>query len=336
MKFWPVGVARTAEFAVGLTYLVAALLKAQDINGFLPQIYAYQIVESNGALVFIAFVALALETALGVGMVLGTPCRRLVFGLGAAMLCFFTGVILYAWQINGLEDCGCFGKVKFTPPQAIGKNLFMLALTGLAYYGLVWRGSSASPMKGGALRVGIAVCLAAVLCVGVIPQLGLSTPANGASGGGEEAGSSERTDVESGPFAGYVIETEFGQTYDLGKGDYLVALLSMTCDHCMDSVPQLNEFMFDDTLPPLLAICLEPEAGSMAEFRMFTQPQFPMHSLGGNSLSFFPLLEDASAPPRLVYVRDGVSLQSWEEEMPDYETLIGALEGAGFEPQETQ
>ena len=334
MKFWPTGVARAAEVAVGLIYLVAALLKAQDINGFLPQIHAYQIVESNAALVFIAFVALALETGLGVCMVLGTPCRRWIFALGAAMLLFFTGVILYAWLVNGLEDCGCFGKVKFTPPQAIGKNLVMLGLTGLAYYGLVWRESSGTPMKGGVLRVGVAISLAVVLCIGVIPQLGIAAPSEETVPHEEAAaGAPGGAATQSGPFAKYVIEAETGQTYDLGKGDYLVALLSMTCEHCMETVPQLNDFMFDNTLPPLVAICLEPEAGSMEEFRMFTQPQFPMHSLGDKSLLFFPLLEEASAPPRLVYVRDGRSVQSWDEEMPDYETLVGVLADAGFVPQ---
>tara|TARA_R110001592_G_scaffold115846_3_gene316538 strand:- start:1639 stop:1950 length:312 start_codon:yes stop_codon:yes gene_type:complete len=102
----------------------------------------------------------------------------------------------------------------------------------------------------------------------------------------------------------------------------------------MDSVPQLNEFAFDNTLPPLVAICLEPEEGSMAEFKMITQPQFPLFSIGDKGLKFFPLLETASSPPRLVHVRDGVTVQSWDGEMPDYATLVEALSSAGFAQSE--
>ena len=33
-----------------------------------------------------------------------------------------------------------------------------------------------------------------------------------------------------------------------------------------------------------------------------------------------------SAPPRLSYVRDGVALRSWDDTMPDVESLIAAIE----------
>lgn len=325
MKLWPTGVARAAEIIVGVTYLVAAVLKAWNFNGFLPQIHAYQIVESNASLLVVAFVALALETGLGVCLVLGTPWRRLVFGLSTAMLVFFTGVILYAWQVNGLEDCGCFGDVKVTPPQAIGKNVVLIGLTALAWYGLVTH--PAVRVGRAALRGAAALVLALASCLAVIPQLGFTT----SKGGGPEPPATAGPDARTpGPFAAYTVESEYGEVYELGEGEYLVALLSMTCDHCMESVPQLNEFMFDATLPPLVAICLEPEAGSMEEFRMLTQPQFPMLSLGDKSLKFFPLLESAASPPRLVFVRDGASVVSWDEEMPDYDSLMGALAEAGF------
>ena len=292
MTFWPRGAARVAEVGVGITYLVAAVLKAMDFNAFLPQIHAYQIVESTGSLLVVAFTALALETFLGVCMVLGVPWRRVVLGVGAAMLCFFTLVIVYAWQVHGLEDCGCFGKVKVTPPQAIGKNLVLLAFTVLAFYGLVLRAEpSQSPPRRPLLRLGIATVLALIACLAVIPQLGIATPPPPPSQ--DPTDSPSKPPIEAGPFANYVVESEYGDRFELGTGEHLVALLSMTCEHCMESVPQLNEFMFDPTLPPLVAICLEPEEGSMEEFKLLTQPQFPMLSLGDKSLNFFPLLETA-------------------------------------------
>lgn len=70
----------------------------------------------------------------------------------------------------------------------------------------------------------------------------------------------------------------------------------------------------------------------MEEFTMMTQPQFPLHSLGDKMLDFFPLLEDAPAPPRLVHVRDGTTVQGWDgDQIPDIDTLISALKTAGYE-----
>jgi len=335
MTFWPRGAARIAEVGVGITYLIAAVLKAMDFNAFLPQIHAYQIVESNGTLLVVAFAALALETFLGVCMILGVPWRRAVHGAGAAMLCFFTLVIIYAWQVHGLEDCGCFGKVKVTPPQAIGKNLVLLAFTALAFYGLVWRvDPSQSPIRRPLLRLGMATVLALIACLAVVPQLGISAPTPPPTVTKSPTDTPTEPPVASGPFANYVVESEYGDRFELGRGEHLVALLSMTCDHCMESVPQLNEFMFDPTLPPLVAICLEPEVGSMEEFKLLTQPQFPMMSLGDKSLNFFPLLETASSPPRLVFVRDGSTVVAWDGEMPDYPTLTTALAEHDFVKKE--
>ena len=68
----------------------------------------------------------------------------------------------------------------------------------------------------------------------------------------------------------------------------------------------------------------------MEEFRMMTQPQFPIYSVGNQGLRFYPLLEEDSSPPRLVYVRDGSTVFSWDEDMPGYEALLEGLVGNGY------
>ena len=110
----------------------------------------------------------------------------------------------------------------------------------------------------------------------------------------------------------------------LAQGEYLVAMLSMSCEHCMASVAQLNEYVgpFQDI--PVVALCWEPTEGAMAEFTAMSGPLFPMHSLGDNFMEFAELI--GSAPPRLSYVRDGVALRSWDDTMPDVESLIAAIE----------
>lgn len=324
-------VARSAEIFVGLVYLVAAVLKAQDINLFIGQILAYQVFTSPGPLVAVALGTLAVETFLGGAMVLGLRWRPLVLGLGVAVLIFFSLLIVYAWQVHGLKDCGCFGAISFTPPQAIGKNVVLIGLTALAWYGLVRRAGGAATSRWHGARLGVPIAAAVIACVVAIPQLGSTGARAPGTGHGAEAASPEgaaphRSD---GPFAAFTVTNSFGETLDLGRGEYLVALLSMTCDHCMESVPQLNAYLSESALPPLVALCLEPEAGSLDQFASMTSPMFPMHSIGKDMLAWSRICP--GVPPRLSYVRDGVELTAWTDTMPDFQTLVDGIAAAAPE-----
>lgn len=323
-------IGRIAEILVGITFLAAAVLKAQDINLFIGQILAYQIFVTPSALTVVAFCTLALETFIGLSMVLGSPWRKAVLVLCAAMLLFFTGLIAYAWQVHGLKDCGCFGKVPFTPPRAIAKNIMLLFLNGIAWYGLIYRDAPAASARK-VLRFALPALAATLLCGFAAPQLGGSgtkggTPAGEATApslAGETAPGAALPDAV---FKNYQITTEYGEDLDLGQGEYLIALLSMTCEHCMASVPQINAYMAESALPRVVALCLEPEEGSMLEFQSIAAPEFPMHSVGNDMLEWARICE--GAPPRLCYVRSGAVLASWNLDLPDYQTLIASIEQA--------
>lgn len=317
---------RGAEIAVGLAYLLAAGLKAQNINLFIGQILAYQVFSSTGALTAVAFTTLGVETFLGVSMVLGSPWRKVVLGMGLAMLLFFSALIAYAWQVHGLKDCGCFGKVSMTPPQAIAKNVVFLALTSLAWYGLVRKDAPAMPYSG-ARRL-LPLILAVLLCGFALPQLGGDkSPDDQASTASSTAPVAEGGVQPGGPFSGYRIVPEYGDAVDLAQGDYLVALLSMTCEHCMGTVPQLNAYTQEPGLPILVAICLEPEAGSLENFQNMTGPLFPMHSVGNDMLTWARIC--SGVPPQLCYVRNGVAVKTWSDEMPAMDVLQAAITAGG-------
>lgn len=328
---------RGAEIAVGLAYLVAAGLKAWNFNLFIGQILAYQIFSSTGALTAVAFVALGLETFLGLSMIFGSPWRKFVLGAGMAMLLFFTALIVYAWQVHDLKDCGCFGKVSMTPPQAIFKNIVFMALTALAWYGLVKGQSAVAPMSFSRLRRIAPVALALALCLAVIPQLGGNVPPGGISQSSAQSvapqiGGAEPAQADA-VFAGYQIVPEYGDAIDLAHGEYLVALLSMTCEHCMGEVPEINEYISQATLPQVVAICLEPEEGSLKNFQDLAGPLFPMHSVGNDMLAWAKIC--SGVPPQLSLIRDGVVVKTWKDEMPPSEEILVAMEeGASVESVE--
>jgi len=327
---------RGAEIAVGATYLLAAGLKAWDFNRFIGQILAYQIFSSTEALTVVAFTTLALETFLGLSMVLGSPWRRQVLTASAAMLLFFTGLIVYAWQVHNLKDCGCFGKVPMTPPEAIAKNLVLLALTALAWYGLEAGDKVAAPVARIKLRTLGPIVLALLVCLVAFPQVGGTFEAENdgpVAPAPELPTAAAQPADEVGVFAAYRIVPEYGDTIDLAQGDYLVALLSMTCEHCMGEVPQINDYTNQETLPRVVAICLEPEEGSMRNFQDLTGPLFPMHSVGNDMLTWAKIC--SGVPPQLCLVRDGVVLKTWKDKMPPSEEIVAALgEGVSEETAE--
>jgi hypothetical protein len=318
--------ARVAEIAVGLFFLFAAILKVQDIHLFVAQIYAYQVVQAPPLLALVALVTVGVETFLGVALVLGLRLWFLPHLAVQAMLVVFTGLIIYAWQVHGLTDCGCFGGVKVPPEQGIAKNLLTMLVAGAAWFGLArcQPDSIADAPAWTPLRLGPGV-LAGLLAVGFsVPGVyGNAEPLPDpvpAPGGAADAGAPP---AASGPFSRFTVTSDVGESFPLGRGTHLVAMLSMTCEHCMAIVPTLNDLAMRPELPPLVALGWEPNPGDFEQFRLLTGAQFPMHNLGSNFLVFAELI--GSEPPRLALVRDGQLLQHWDGDPPDFETLLAAV-----------
>lgn len=319
--------ARLLEIAVGLFFLVAAVLKVNDIHLFVAQIYAYQVVQSPPTLAIVALATVGIETFLGAALVLGLRLWFLPHLAVQAMLVVFTGLIIYAWQVHGLTDCGCFGGVKVPPAQGIAKNILTMLVAGAAWFGLArfHPGGEAPPPAWTPLRMGPAA-LAGVLAVAFsMPGVyGDDTPPviNAEPVAGEDG--TPAAAPPSGPYSRYVVPNDFGETYALGRGLHLVVMLSMTCEHCMETVPALNDLVMNPELPPLVAICWEPAPGDLEQFRMLTGAQFPMYNLGSNFLPFAELI--GSEPPRLALVKDGQAVQHWDGDPPPLETLIDAVQ----------
>lgn len=128
--------------------------------------------------------------------------------------------------------------------------------------------------------------------------------------------------AEAGPLKKFTVEAD-GEMYNLGEGEYLVAMLSATCEHCQASVPNLNEIAASD-LPPLVGL-MEGSEEQIQEFREMTMPLFPTQ--GVKTLDFFQFID--TAPPRLIYDRDGHVVQGWDwkeiENMPSIEEVEQAI-----------
>lgn len=123
-------------------------------------------------------------------------------------------------------------------------------------------------------------------------------------------------------FQGYTLTAQDGSPLDLGAGTYLVAILNATCDHCMATVPAINDLAVRPDLPTVVGLVQEPEPGSLDTFVVQTGTAFPVLSMGNDFIKFSEFVK--TAPPRFTLVRDGKPLQSWEEYPPSAEDLQAA------------
>ena len=134
-RIWWTGL--TAEKVLGAVFVIAAALKAWDLEAFAVQIRYYHVLRDPLALALAAVGSVAWETLLGVAMIVGLRLRGWTFAAVAATLAVFTGLILYAWYFHDLEDCGCFGSLApMGPASTTAKNAVLFVLTGLAWFGL--------------------------------------------------------------------------------------------------------------------------------------------------------------------------------------------------------
>ncbi len=293
--------ARPVEVVLGVVFLASALLKSEDAVNFLRAIAAYGVITDKSLLPVVGYSTLALELLLGFALLWGLRRKGWSYGLLEGLLLFFTGLILFAWVFHGLKECGCTGRIKTPPEIAVVKNLVLMALGAWAWAGRL----PDTPWTPGA---GVRAALSTALTAGV---LAYAYAAPGKA-------------LPPAPFARFVFDTPDGQHFDLGKGDHVVVMLSMSCDHCMAEVPAINNIFATPDLPPLVALCLEENEGEMAEFQATTNPLFPMHSIGNDTGLFFSLT--GIAPPRFYLVRNGSTVKYWDDQTPSQEELLAAIQ----------
>lgn len=307
---------RAIEIILGLFFLVTAAMKAWNLEGFGVQISAYGVVKDAGLVTLSAYAAVTIETLLGAALVAGARLKGLTYLAVTGLTLVFSGLILYGWLAKGIEDCGCFGDfIKMGPRTSLAKNGVLLALLAVAWVGV--RAPLGAPKR---RRLGWEFAIAgivAVLVVGLVGQLQ-------ARGDAPDVLVQVDDDPEKRKLARFRFEVE-GETIDLGEGEYLVAMLSATCEHCQASVPAMNALYNDPDLPRLVALMMGSEE-DLEFFRTLTDPQFITQLVRG--ADFMEFID--TSPPRLLYARDGREMAAWDwlEEAPSVEVVAQGISEA--------
>lgn len=299
--------ARILDTIIGITFIAGAALKALDMPAFFLVIAQYHVIDAQSSIVLAGWSALIIETAVGAALLASARFGGVTHLVGNLMLLVFTGLIIYAWAFHDLADCGCFGGfLTMSPAVSVLKNVVMIAMLCTAWF--MHKGQAPYEWP----KLGVAGAVVGVAAVFL--SIGYGQQQEQIAREAQVALSEEDVDADR-PFAKFVFEID-GETINLGEGEYLVAALSATCDHCMATVPQLNELSLFPELPKVVALMLG-DPGEMETFRSLTSPEFPHVSIDN-----FMFIELANIPPRFHYVVDGVGIQHWDNEPPTMEELL--------------
>lgn len=227
---------------------------------------------------------IALEVWLGLGLLFSIFTRallRISFGL----LLVFSVHLCYLIIIGETGNCGCFGEmISMSPLASLGKNAVLLGVNGflLRYK---YKGNKKPRWTWVLLPVLFAVA------VFVWPI------------------STEPDEVVA-KFPAFEETSEI----DFTAGEYLVAVLNLSCEHCQEAAQELAELQRNGVaLPKVVALFFEEGGTTVVQFNAKTNADFPYQMIGVNT--FFDLI--GSAPPRVYWIKNGEVTQFWDEDIAD-------------------
>lgn len=319
---------RIAELFLAVLFLFSAMTKAVDPSSFAVQVFAYHVITDANAVMIVSIVTIAVELMISLAMITEIRLKGLVHAGIIIMLLIFTGLIIYSWAFYDLEDCGCLGTyIKMSPLASIIKNLVIIAVTVFAFIRYLKRDDRSILNEFARFGRSIPRIIIAVLCFVVVLSTSVYSYAKKKdeilnSKFGKRIDKPERkTDENEAPFAQFVFDLN-GTQVDLGQGQYFVSFFSDTCEHCMETVPEVNELKLNlgDSLE-FVALCLGTEEG-LEEFNQITSPEFPTFWI--EDMVFIKFMSEA--PPRFYVVRDGQPIHYWDYEVPTVEEIFEYLE----------
>lgn len=308
---WKRMVGTAGGVVLGLVLLVAAWAKLLDPVGFarLIETEGLDFVLSARA---VAYLALAVEVALGLALVLGLR-RRWVLVPAVLLVAFFVFLNLRAyWQdVQGLRpeaaSCGCFGNlVERTSAEALWQDaLLLIPALLLAFVGRP-RGEEGFPR----LRVALvaAVTLATLAFAWKAPALPLDDLATRLRPGVELGELCTGRGAERVCFPTLVPE--------LSQGSHLVVLADLSDEAFGESVPRLNEYVLSGEEPPLMVVSsATPEEHTT--FFWTRGPAFDLREAPPSLLA--PLYRDL---PRSFVVQDGQVTRTFAG-LPPFDEITG-------------
>lgn len=269
-------------YFLGATFLFSAYTKAVAPGFFEVLLEQQGIVPNRWYGAWFTRAIIALEIWLGISMFLSIYIRK-TLRISFWLLVLFSAHLGYLIFVGNDENCGCFGEmIKMTPTASLTKNLGLLLINGFL------------------LRFRFRSEKKSWLIWGLPPLLFIATvlilPIQAAT-----------DDIVK-----KIPSFDQNSEIDLTKGEYVVAVLNLSCEHCQAAAQELAQLQNKGVkLPKVVALFFEEGDTSVEEFNTLTQSDFPYQMIDVNT--FFALI--GSSPPRVYWIKNGTVKQFWDQDI---------------------
>lgn len=250
---WPGWIGTAAAVLLGLVLLVAAAAKAIDPFAFVRQVQGEGLAAVAPAWL-VAAAALAIETGLGLALIVGIRRRGVLIPAGF-LIVFFLFLNGRAWwrAAHGLVDptagCGCFGNlVDRTPAEAFWQDALLL----VPAWSLSWLGRLRGPLGRVRAWTPLVGVVAVLLFAWRAPELPLDDLATRLRPGVELAG------ICAGEERQRTCLVDVAPA--LAEGRDLVIVTSLDTPAFTAAVPRLNEWMLAGGDPVTVVAAADPDA----------------------------------------------------------------------------
>jgi hypothetical protein len=286
---------------LGAVLILSGGIKALDLNLFVRQIQSYGLITQPVMTALVAWTITTVECLLGTALIINYRPRQ-ALNLTLLLLVAFTLLTLYAAIGGSVEDCGCFGAlVKRTPIQAAIEDGVLLFLTLIARWGIIARRGVPTSAKTWPLPR-VIIVVAATLSGATLPFFsGVPSALLGDQGDGARE---IWADLQVAGVDGIALNMD----------THLVVLMSASCQHCQEAVPELAMLMDELESQPLSMVGLgQDSAEALQGFIDEWAPPYPIGRVDPDA--FWTLLGDADLP-RIFLVKAGRTLGVWDGAVP--------------------
>jgi uncharacterized membrane protein YphA (DoxX/SURF4 family) len=277
---------------LGLVFLAAGVAKVADLGFFTYELMKLPLGLPNPVLFALAQAFTVVEITLGVGLLLNLV-PRFSLPLSLALLFMFVGIALWAQFGHLTNSCGCFGSIlRRSPVETLIEDTVFIML-GMLAWGFTVKGAPVTRLRVAILGVGF---LAALSLPYVIPKW------------------------KPGPLVKPLSFSELtiqGTDLQLGKGEYLLAVMDAKCASCRTALPRLNEISARTDVPRLVAVTPSTRGG-FDSFRAGQRVDFPVTNVAPGEFRSLNVKKSS-----LLWLKDGTVKRAWPmDSLPSTPELI--------------
>ena len=229
---------------------------------------------------YLARFIIGLEVAIGFLFLQPFYLKRIVSPFTILLLLVFSGHLIYLMTIGDTGNCGCFGDlIKMTPLESLIKNALLLGVTIF-----VWRKMDTKVNRP---LLPLAISAVSILSIFLLEPI---------------------KSIEGLQFAQYTHFENHGRT-DLTRGDKLLAIFVLECDHCQKAAAEIDSLQqLSADFPETFVLFFSEGTGSVESFNAISNTNYPYHMIEDEFWGYI-----GNGAPRIYWLSSGEIVEYWDD-----------------------